>query len=158
MTDDTKDPTGRFFGDYVPGQVFELGQVRVTEADVIDFASRYDPQPMHVDLEAARNSRFGGLVASGWQTTVLTMRLYVDRFLWHPSSLASPGVDEIRWPHPVRPGDVLRARATVVEATPSRKRDDRGVVRARVEVENQDGQLVFSAIVLSIIARRPSAT
>ena len=157
MTDDTTPTPERFFEDYVPGQVIALGDVRVTEADVIEFASRYDPQPMHVDPEAARHSRFGGLVASGWQTTVLTMRLYVDRFLWHGSSLASPGVDEIRWPHPVRPGDVLRARATVVETTPSRKRDDRGVVRSRIEAENQDGQLVFSMLVISIVAKRPSA-
>ena len=146
----------RYFEDYTPGVMFELGTVTVDEQDVIAFAQRYDPQPMHVDPEAARHGRFGGLVASGWHTTVLAMRLYVDHYLWPPASLASPGVDEIRWLEPVRPGDVLRVRATVAETIPSRTRTDRGVVRARVEIDNQHGRLVLTALILSIIARRPA--
>ena len=144
----------RYFDDYTPGAVFELGTVTVDEQEVIAFAQRYDPQPMHVDPEAARQSRFGGLIASGWHTTVMAMRLYVDHYLWSPASLASPGVDEIRWLEPVRPGDVLRVRATVAETIPSRKRTDRGVVRARIEMENQHGRQVLTALVLSIVARR----
>jgi acyl dehydratase len=148
----------RYFEDYTPGAVFELGSVAIDEQAVIEFASRYDPQPMHVDPAAALHSRFGGLVASGWHTTVLAMRLYVDHYLWAPASLASPGVDEIRWLEPVRPGDHLRVRATVLETIPSRKRTDRGVVRARLEIDNQHGRQVLTAIILSIIARRPSGT
>jgi acyl dehydratase len=148
--------TERYFDDYTAGTVFELGTTTLDEQDVIAFAEQYDPQPMHVDPKAAQQSRFGGLIASGWHTTVLAMRLYVDHYLWSPASLASPGVDEIRWLEPVRPGDVLRVRATVAETIPSRKRPDRGVVRARIEVENQDGRQVMTALILSIIARRPT--
>ena len=146
----------RYFEDYTPGTVFELGTVPVEEQDVIEFAQRYDPQPMHVDPEAALHTRFGGLIASGWHTTVLAMRLYVDHYLWAPASLASPGVDEIRWLEPVRPGDRLHVRATVVDTVASRKRADRGVVRARIEIENQHGRQVLTALILSIVARRPA--
>lgn len=150
--------TERYLEDYTPGAVFELGTTSLDEKDVVEFASRYDPQPMHVDPEAAAQGRFGGLIASGWHTTVLAMRQYVDNYLWTPASLASPGVDEIRWLEPVRPGDVLSVRATVLEVIPSKKRDDRGVVRARVEVSNQHGRLVMSAVIMSIVARRPIPT
>jgi acyl dehydratase len=145
----------RFFEDYIPGDVHDCGSVAVTEGEIIEFARRYDPQPMHIDREAAARGRFGGLVASGWHTAALAMRLYVDHYLSMVSSLASPGVDEVRWPNPLRPGDVVRVRATVLEATPSTKRSDRGVVRARIEAENQRGERVLSVIALSIIGRRP---
>jgi acyl dehydratase len=144
-----------YFEDYTAGTVIDLGEVTVDQSGIIAFAQQYDPQPMHVDPVAAAESRFGGLVASGWQTTVLVMRLYIDNYLWHPSSLASPGVDELRWTEPVRPGDTLSVRATVLDATPSRKRSDRGLVRARVEARNQHARDVLSVIVLSIIAKRP---
>ena len=144
----------RYFEDYLPGHVYDCGHVSVSEADIIEFALRYDPQPMHIDREAARTSRFGGLVASGWHTTALVMRLYVDHYLSSVASLASPGVDELRWPNPVRPGDTLQARVFVLESIPSRKRPDRGVVRARLEAQNQDAQLVLSAITMSILGKR----
>jgi len=140
----------RFFEDYVRGDVHECGSVEVSEAEIIEFARSFDPQPMHTDPIAAARGQFGGLVASGWHTTALVMRLYVAHYLSIPSSLASPGVDELRWPHPVRPGDVLRVRATVLDATPSRGRSDRGIVRARVEAENQHGKPVLTAVLLSI--------
>jgi acyl dehydratase len=144
----------RGFEDYYPGAVFEYGDVRVTEAEVIEFARRYDPQDMHVDPEAAARGRFGGLVASGWHTAAMTMRLVAENFLPKAASLASPGIDELRWLKPVRPGDVLRIRVTVVEATPSRSRSDRGMVHSLVETLNQDGDVVMSMKPMNIIRRR----
>jgi acyl dehydratase len=147
-------PEDRYFEDYLPGAVFEYGNIRVTEAEIIEFARRYDPQDMHVDPEAAARGRFGGLVASGWHTVAMTMRLIAENFLSKGTSLASPGVDELRWLKPVRPGDVLRVRVTVVEATPSRSRSDRGMVRSFVEALNQDGDVVMSMKPINIVRRR----
>jgi acyl dehydratase len=144
----------RYFEDYLPGAVFEYGDIPVSEAEIIEFARRYDPQDMHVDPEAAARGRFGGLVASGWHTAAMIMRLVVDNFLPKAASLASPGIDELRWLKPVRPGDVLRIRVTVLEATPSRSRSDRGMVRSHVEVLNQDGEVVMSMKPMNIIRRR----
>ena len=144
----------RYFEDYLPGAVFECGHIPVSEAEIIEFARRFDPQDMHVDPEAAVRGRFGGLVASGWHTAALTMRLIAEYFLSKGTSLASPGVDELRWLKPVRPGDVLCVRVTVVEATPSRSRADRGMVRSFVEALNQDGDVVMSMKPMNIIRRR----
>src|SRR5438128_10083668 len=101
----------RYFEDYVPGAVVEYGEIRVDEAEIVEFARRFDPQDMHVDAEAAARGRFGGLVASGWHTAAMMMRLFADHFLSKVASLASPGIDELRWIRPVRPGDVLLIRA-----------------------------------------------
>ena len=144
----------RYFEDYIPGTVFEYGETRVDEAEILDFARRFDPQDMHVDPEAAKRGRFGGLIASGWHTGAMMMRLLADNFLPKGASLASPGIDELRWLHPVRPGDVLRVRVTVLEATPSRSKPDRGMVRTLIEVLNQDGKAVMSLKPMNIIARR----
>ena len=144
----------RYFEDYLPGAVFEYGEIRVDGAEIIEFARRYDPQDMHVDSEAARRGRFGGLIASGWHTGAMMMRLLADNFLPKAPSLASPGIDELRWLHPVRPGDLLRIRVTVLEATPSRSKPDRGMVRTLIEVLNQDGNVVMSLKPMNIIARR----
>jgi len=130
--------------------------VAVDEREIVAFARRYDPQLFHVDPEAAERSAFGGLVASGWHTTAMMMRMLVDHFLSPASSLGSPGVDEIRWLLPVRPGDVLSLRATVAEARPSRRRPDRGTVHARVETVNQDGRVVMT-VNLMFLARRREA-
>src|SRR5438874_10861775 len=105
--------SARYFEDYRPGTVFTSGMLRVSEADIIDFARRYDPQAMHTDPEAARNGRFGGLIASGWHTAALMMRLFATNFLSPASSVASPGIDEFRWLQPVRPGDVHPLRVAV---------------------------------------------
>jgi acyl dehydratase len=134
----------RRFEDFVPGAVYEFGDAKVSEAEIIDFARRFDPQPMHVDPQAAAHGPFAGLIASGWHTAGLMMRLFVDNFLPGNASLASPGIDELRWARPVRPGDVLRLRVTVLEATRSRSRPDRGMVRTLVEVLNQDDEIVMS--------------
>ncbi len=144
----------RYFEDYIPGAIFEYGKIRVDEAEIIEFARRFDPQDMHVDPEAARRGRFGGLVASGWHTAAMMMRLVVENFLPKEASLASPGIDELRWLRPVRPGDALRLRVTVLEATRSRSRPDRGVVRTLMEVLNQDGEVVMSLKPMNIIASR----
>jgi acyl dehydratase len=150
-------PDNRYFEDYAPEGVYEIGEIIVTEAEIIEFARQFDPQYFHTDPEKAVRSRFGGLIASGWHTASLVMRLYVDRYLSHVASLASPGVDELRWPNPVRPGDTLRVRVTVLEARPSRSKADRGVVRGKIEAFNQRDELVISMIGISIIGRRPQA-
>jgi len=144
----------RYFEDYVPGAVVEYGEITVDEAGIVEFARRYDPQYIHVDREAASNGPFGGLIASGWQTATVMMRLLVDRFLPKTASLGSPGIDELRWTRPVRPGDVLRIRVTVLEATRSRSKPDRGIVRTLVEVLNQDGDVVMSLKPMNMIAGR----
>jgi acyl dehydratase len=144
----------RHFEDYLPGAVFEYGEIRITEAEIIEFARRYDPQYIHVDKAAAAGGPFGGLIASGWQTVALMMRLLVDRFLSKTASLGSPGIDELRWVKPVRPDDVLHIRVTVLDATPSRSRPDRGVVRTLVEVLNQDREIVMSLKPMNIFRRR----
>jgi acyl dehydratase len=145
----------RYFEDYEPGLVYEFGAVTMTERDIIDFARRFDPQTMHVDPARAAQGRFGGLIASGWHTIGVAMRLYVDHYISHVAGLASPGVDEVRWPAPVRPGDTLRVRIATLEATPSRSKPDRGMVRARMEALNQNDQVVMSMLVMAIIGRRP---
>ena len=144
----------RYFEDYIPGAVFEYGEILVDQAEIVEFARRFDPQDMHIDPEAAARGRFGGLIASGWHTAAMMMRLVVDNFLPKEASLASPGIDELRWLRPVRPGDVLRLRVTVLEATRSRSRPDRGVVRTLMEVLNQDGEVVMSLKPMNIIASR----
>ena len=148
----------RHFEDYLAGDVHDCGQLSVAETDIVQFARRYDPQTMHVDAAAAATGAFGGLIASGWHTTALVMRQFVDHYLPGAASLASPGVDELRWPHPVRPGDTLHVRVFVLDATPSRRRPDRGVVRARVEARNQDGDLVLSLVAMSILLKRSLST
>ena len=145
----------RYFEDYVPGAVYEAGAIDVTESEILDFARRYDPQPMHTDPEAASRGRFGGLIASGWHTGAMMMRLFADNFLSPASSLASPGLDELRWHLPVRPGDVLSLRVTILEARPSRKDPEQGVLRSLVEVLNQTGAVVMTLKPISLVRRRP---
>jgi acyl dehydratase len=131
-----------YFEDFEPGQVFELGTRTVTEEEIVDFARRWDPQPFHLDPEAAKDSVFGGLIASGWHTGAMWMRLYVDAMLG-PSSMGSPGIEELRWLAPVRPGDTLRGRLTVLETTPSERQPGRGTIRVVGEMVNQDDTVVM---------------
>jgi acyl dehydratase len=148
--------SGRYFEDYPPGRVIEGGAVAVSESDILEFARRYDPQTMHTDPAAAAHGHFGGLIASGWHTAALMMRLFAAHFLSPASSLASPGIDELRWLKPVRPGDVLSLRVTVTEARRSRSKPDQGIVRSLVEVLNQEGEVVMSLKPISLIRCRPS--
>ena len=145
---------GAYFEDFEPGQDRALGRVEVTEAEIVDFARRFDPQPFHVDPEAAKESVFGGLIASGWHTGAMWMRLYVDSLLGGPASMGSPGIEELRWLAPVRPGDTLSGRLTVLETTPSERRPERGTVRIRGEMVNQDGVVVMSMISRGHFGRR----
>lgn len=145
----------RHFDDFAPGDTVELGSHTVTEQEIVAFARQWDPQPFHVDPEAARESVFGGLVASGWHTAALWMRMYVDSLLEGTDSRGSPGVEELRWLAPVRPGDTLTARLEVLETTPSATRPDRGTVRIRAEMENQDGIVVLSMTSRGHFGRRP---
>jgi acyl dehydratase len=131
------------FEDFAAGQVYELGSRTVTEGEMVDFARQWDPQPFHVDPEAAKESVFGGLIASGWQTGAIWMRMYVDTMLGS-AARGSPGIEELRWLAPVRPGDTLSGRLTVLEATPSATRPDRGTIRIRGEMVNQDGVTVMA--------------
>jgi acyl dehydratase len=147
----------RYFEDYVPGTTYDCGSVSVSEAEIISFASQYDPQPFHVDPAAAAHGPFGGLVASGWHTTALVMRQLIDHYVSVEASLGSPGVDELRWPAPLRPGDTLRVRATVVEARRSASKLDRGIMKTLFEAVNQDGQTVVRGIATNFLLVRPDA-
>jgi acyl dehydratase len=149
--------TDRYFEDYVPGAVFTAGPIMISEEEIIEFARRYDPQAMHTDPEAAKRGPFGGLVASGWHTAALMMRLFVDKVLSPASSVASPGLDELRWLKPVRPGDRLSLRVMVLKARRSRSRPGEGIVRSRVELLNQGGEVVLSLKPISFVACRPAA-
>ncbi len=143
-----------YFEDFEPGQVFELGSLLVSEDAIVEFARQWDPQPFHVDPDAARASVFGGLIASGWHTGAMWMRLYVDSLLGS-ASMGSTGIEELRWLAPVRPGDTLQGRLTVLETTPSERRADRGTIRIRGEMVNQDGVTAMSMVSRGHFARRP---
>lgn len=134
----------RFFEDYEIGETAEFGDYPITEQEIIDFASRYDPQPFHVDPQAASRTDFGGLIASGWMTGSIAMRLMVDHFIPQNASIASPGLDEVRWLRPVRPGHRLRMRATVLEKRRSRSKPDRGAIQVLQEVLNQHDEIVMT--------------
>lgn len=145
----------RYFDDYLPGVSHDCGSVSVSEAEIVSFAAQFDPQPFHVDPAAAARGPFGGLIASGWHTAALVMRQLVDHYLSAEASLGSPGLDEIRWPEPVRPGDTLRVRATAVQARRSRSKPDRGIVKTAIEAVNQDGRTVMRATATNFLRVRP---
>jgi acyl dehydratase len=147
----------RYFEDYIAGSVYEFGSITVDEEEIIEFARRYDPQVFHIDPEAARKSPFGGLIASGWHTAALAMRLLVDHYISRVASAGSPGADKLRWLKPVRPGDEISLRVTVLEATRSKSRPDRGTVRSFVEVMNQHREVVMSREAVGITLCRPTA-
>jgi acyl dehydratase len=143
-----------YFEDYVVGTVHEFGSIAVEESEVIDFARRFDPQPFHIDPEAAKQSVFGGLIASGWHTAAMMMGMIVEHYLAQSASLGSPGIDELRWLKPVRPGDTLTARVTVLESRRSRSKPDRGIVYSLIEVLNQHQEMVMTLKALNLIRCR----
>jgi acyl dehydratase len=147
----------RYFEDYVPGQIHEFGSIRIEEAEMIDFAQRFDPQPFHTNPEEAKRSLYGGLIASGWHTAGLMMRLFADHYLSRVASLGSPGVDEVRWPRPVFPGDELSIRVTVLEASLSRSKPDRGIIWSCVEVLNQTNEVVMTMKAMNFLRCREPA-
>jgi acyl dehydratase len=144
----------RYWEDFAVGDATEVGPVTVSAAEIIEFASRYDPQPFHLDEEAGKASPFGGLIASGWHTTALFMGMFVRAVLLDSASLGSPGVEEIRWTAPVRPGDTLAGRSTVTDVRPSSTNARRGTVFTTNEVFNQDGVLVLTLKARGFFARR----
>ena len=144
----------RYFEDYVEGSVYIFGPIRVKQDDIIDFARRFDPQPMHLDPEAAGKSSFGGLIASGWHTTSMMMKLFVENYLSSVASLGSPGVDELRWLRPVRPGDDLSIRVKVIETRRSSSKPDRGILRSFIEVLNQNQEVVATMQALNLLKCR----
>ncbi|HKU58308.1 MAG TPA: MaoC family dehydratase [Gaiellaceae bacterium] len=148
----------RYWEDFEIGEVTELGPVVVTADEIVEFAKKYDPQPFHIDEEAAKNGPFGGLTASGWHTAALFMGMFVRGILLDSASMGSPGIEELRWTAPVRPGDSLKVRVTVTDVQPSSKNPNRGTVFTTSEVFNQNGELVASMKARGFFARRPSAT
>jgi acyl dehydratase len=144
----------RYFEDFKPGEVAELGSHTITKDEIIAFARQFDPQTFHLDEEAARQTIFGGLIASGWHTGSLVMRLFCDGVIKDTASLGSPGVDEMRWIKPVRPGDTLSLRMTVTECLPSRSKPDRGIVRSLLELRNQHGEVAVSIKGMNLVRRR----
>jgi len=147
-----------YWEDMQPGSVRELGTVSVTAEEIKEFAAKYDPQPFHLDEEAARESMFGGLAASGWQTACLAMRLTVDNMLRYTASKGSPGLESLKWVEPVYPGDRLSLRHTIVESRPLKSRPDTGLVRARWEMFNQQGDKVLEMEGYGMFGRRHPAT
>jgi len=149
--------SNRWFEDYLPGSVYEFGYASLTETEIVAFARDYDPQQIHTDPVWSATGPFAGLIASGAHTIAVCMRLYVDHYISHVASLASPGLNEIRWPRPVRPGDRLRIRVTVAEVRASRSKPDRGLVHSTVEALNQDDEVVLSFTAMNFFARRPTS-
>jgi acyl dehydratase len=143
--------------DLEPGQVHNLGRRTLSRDEIVEFARAWDPQAFHLDEEAAAASIYGGLIASGWHTVCVFMRLFADGLLNRAAAMGSPGVDELRWLRPVRPGDTLEARLEILEVRPSRSKPDRGIVRARSVVVNQEGEEVLSFVATLMFKRRPEA-
>jgi acyl dehydratase len=147
---------GRYFEDYAVGQKFGSGTATMTAERIKSFAREFDPQPFHTDEEAARHTFFGGLVASGWHTASMAMRIMCDEYLLRSSSLGSPGIDSLQWLLPVRPGDTLRVRLTVLEARPLKSRPGVGLVKSRHEVLNQHDQVVMRMEGYGMFGQRPA--
>lgn len=152
----TTPQSDRFFEDYTIGATYDCGSVTVSEAEIIGFAKEYDPQVMHIDPVAAAQGPFGEVIASGWHTIGLVMRLYVDTFLPF-NGLAAPGIDELRWPLPVRPGDTLSVTVTVLDGRRSRSKPDRGLLNLLIEARNQKDQPVLSLKPMNFIRTRHPA-
>lgn len=147
-----------YLDDLAPDQRFVSGGITLTEAEIIDFAWRYDPQPFHLDVGAAARSPYGGLIASGFQSLALCFRLFIQTGRFAASSLGSPGIDELRWLAPVRPGDTLHTEVEVLEVRPSASRPDRGIARMKYQAINQRGEPVLGFIVIHLLRRRPAQT
>jgi acyl dehydratase len=143
-----------YWEDFKVGDTAPIGERVVDKDEVIAFAKTYDPQPFHIDEEAAKQSMFGGLIASGWHTVGMVMRMTVDSYLRDSASLGSPGVDNVRWLKPVRPGDTIRATRKVLETRASKSRPDMGIVTTRWDVFNQDDELVMTMEGYGMFQRR----
>lgn len=147
----------RYLDDLTPGQCFITPGMTLTEAEIIDFAWRYDPQAFHLDANAAAASPYGGLIASGFQSLAICFRLFIQSGMLADSSMGSPGIDELRWLAPVRPGDTLHCEVEVMEVRPSKSKPDRGIARLRYQAVTQRPEVVLSFIVNHMLRRRPGA-
>jgi acyl dehydratase len=146
----------RYFDDFEVGERFVSRGVTLSEAQILDFALRYDPQPFHLDSRAAARSPYGGLIASGFQTLALGFRMFFQENLITASSLGSPGMDELRWLAPVRPGDTLHTEVQVKDKRPSKSKPDRGTLRMAYTIKNQENQPVMTFVCTQILSRRPA--
>jgi acyl dehydratase len=134
----------RYWEDFKVGEVERIGEKRVERHEVVDFARRYDPQPFHIDEAAAKHSMYGGLIASGWHTCAMVMRMMCDAYLAQAASVGSPGIENLKWLKPVRPGDTISARRTTLDTRASKSKPDIGIVNNLWEVFNQKGEMVMS--------------
>lgn len=146
----------RYWEDYEVGRKYPLGSTTFTEQEIVAFGREFDPQSFHVDAEAARQSPFGGLIASGWHVAAKVMRLYVDNHVDPRTALGSPGLDELRWLKPVRPGDTLTGWVECAGKSPSRSKPDLGIVQAHWQVFNQKGEVVMTTKGINMVRRRPA--
>jgi len=144
-----------YLDDLAPGQIYRSGEATVSEADIVDYAKRFDPQPFHLDAAAAKATFFGGLAASGWHTAALTMRLLVDSEMRLAGGIVGAGMDELRWPKPLRPGDTIRLESEVIEVRPSRSRPSQGLAKVRTTTLNQHGEAVQVLVANLLVVRRP---
>ncbi|WP_298720171.1 MaoC family dehydratase [uncultured Ferrovibrio sp.] len=147
----------RYYEDYETGEVIVADGVTISEAEILNFAFTYDPQPFHLDKQAAEASIYGGLIASGWQTGLLGFRMLLQAGLLGKGSMGSPGLDELRWYLPVRPGDTLFGRARIEEKRESQSKPDRGIVKMKYWIENQKGETVMSFFGTQLVKKRPAA-
>jgi acyl dehydratase len=148
--------TVSYFEDVKVGDVKEFGRKEVTRKEILEFAEKYDPQPFHLDEQAAKENIYGDIIASGWHTGCMLMRMMVDNMVNDRAGLGSPGFDNLRWIKPVRPGDVLRARSEVFSARQSESRPDMGIVRSNVTVFNQNDEAVLSMETTGMVKTRPT--
>ena len=147
----------RYLDDFAAGQTFGSGRMRIDEDRIKTFAAEFDPQPFHLDAEAARKTLFGGLAASGWHTAALTMRLLVESEIKPVGGIVGAGFDEFRWPRPVRPGDELRVESEVLEVRPSKSRPEQGIIKVRTTTLNQNGEAVQIFVGNLVVPRRPAS-
>ncbi|MHB8189621.1 MAG: MaoC family dehydratase [Ferrimicrobium sp.] len=147
----------RYLENFAPGQIYELGRHVVSADEITHFATEWDPQRFHIDPFEAERSPFGGLIASGWHTASIFMRLYATALLVDSACVGSPGVDELRWLAPVRPGDTLSGRASIERVVFSSSRPSRGTVYPRCELRNQEDTVVFTMVIRTLFTRRPGA-
>jgi len=148
--------SSRWLDDFQVGERFVTQGYTFTEANIVDFATQYDPQPFHLDVSAAARSPYGGLIASGFQTLVICFSLFIQTGITIDCSIGSPGIDEVRWPAPVRPGDTLHTEVEVLEIKPSRSKPDRGIARMLYEGRNQRGEKVLSFVSNHLLLRKSS--
>jgi acyl dehydratase len=146
--------SGRYLEDFAVGQTFGSGRLRIDKERVLAFAAEFDPQPFHLDEAEARGSIFGGLAASGWHTAAVTMRLMIETELKPAGGFVGAGLDECRWPRPVRPGDELRVECEVIEVRPSKSRPEQGLIKLRTTTLNQDDEAVLVHVVNMVVPRR----